>query len=117
MAIGMTKHEFMHSLPIDLSAYFKSHKLRQKMHDEKMWIMGKYVEIAVEVAIDHAFNGRKANSKYLEKPFMQEELSKKEVEKTMTKSQLEKNAENVFLQLGIMGANFNRQKKQESMGS
>lgn len=117
MAIGMTKHEFMHSLPIDLNAFFIAHKLRQDMRDEQMWFMGKYVEIAVEVAIDHALNGRKARSKYLEKPFMQEELSKNKVEKQMTKSQLEKSAENVFLQLGIMGANFNRQKKQESMGS
>ena len=85
--------------------------------DSLNWILGAYINNAVEVAIDHAFNGRKSRSKYLEKPFMQEELSKKEVEKSMTKSQLEKNAENVFLQLGIMGANFNRQKKQESIVS
>lgn len=115
MAIGMTKHEFMHSLPNDLYVFFKAHKLRLKMRDEEMWYIGKYVEIAVGVALDHAFNGRKSNSKYPEKPFMQEEINKKEVEKKMSKEQLEKNAENVFLQLGIMGANFNRQKKQESM--
>lgn len=99
-------------------------KLIEKGYQEKIkeidslnWLLGAYINNAVCVAIDHSFNGKKATSKYLEKPFMQEELSKKEVKKTMTKSQLEKNAENVFLQLGIMGANFNRQKKQESMGS
>lgn len=99
-------------------------KLIEKGYQEKIkeidylnWLLGAYINNAVTVAIDHAFNGRKARSKYLEKPFMPEELNKKEVEKTMTKSQLEKNAENVFLQLEIMGANFNRQKKQESMGS
>lgn len=115
MAIGMTKHEFMHSLPNDLHVFFKSYKLRRKIRDEEMWCMGKYVGIAVSVAMDHAFNGRKSNSKYPDKPFMQEGKNKKEVEKKISKEQLEKNAENVFLQLGIMGANFNRQKKQESM--
>lgn len=95
----------------------KGYQDKIKEIDSLSWLLGAYINNAVCVAIDHSFNGKKATSKYLEKPFMQEEKNKKEVEKTMTKSQLEKNAENVFLQLGIMGANFNRQKKQESMGS
>lgn len=99
-------------------------KLIEKGYQEKIkeidslnWLLGAYINNAVGVAIDHSFNGKKATSKYLEKPFMQEETNKKEVEKSMSKEQLEKSAENVFLQLGIMGANFNRQKKQEGIVS
>ena len=43
------------------------------------WI-GNYGISALMVAIDHSFNGRKANSKYTEKPFRIFELTDEERE-------------------------------------
>lgn len=43
------------------------------------WI-GNYGISALMVAIDHSFNGRKANSKYIEKPFRIFELTDEEKE-------------------------------------
>lgn len=76
----MTKQEFMKSKPIELPAFYKAHKLRQQMRDEEMWYLGKYVEIAVSVAIDHCLNGKTAKSEYVKKPFLiaeKEEVKKK----------------------------------------
>lgn len=114
--MGITWWQFWELNPHKIKIISKGYHEKQVEMDSMMhaW-WGNYGLSAVSVAIDHAFNGRKANSKYPDKPFMQEEKNKKEVEKKMSKEQLEKNAENVFLQLGIMGANFNRQKKQESI--
>lgn len=37
-----------------------------------MWFMGVYVQSAVSVAIERNLAGKKAKSKYLEKPIMQD---------------------------------------------
>lgn len=44
-----------------------------------MWMMGLYVNNAVFVAVDHALNGRKATSRYMEEPIsmMSEECDDK----------------------------------------
>lgn len=72
LAMGVTKKEFFHSSPKVLSAYAEGYKIQRKVQDENMWIMGQYMVSAVSVAIDHCLNGRKASSKYVEKPFMQD---------------------------------------------
>lgn len=102
--------------PRIIKLILKGHQDKIKEQDRMNWLLGSYINNAVIVAIDHSFNGKKATSKYIEKPFL-EEKSYKKVEKSMSQKELEKSAENVFLQLGIMGANFNRQKKQESVVS
>lgn len=38
-----------------------------------MWYMGMYVQNAVGVAVEHCLAGRKAKSKYMQKPIMHEE--------------------------------------------
>jgi hypothetical protein len=112
--MGITWWQFWELNPHKIKIISKGYHEKQVEMDSMMYAWwGNYGLSAVSVAIDHCFNGRKANSKFVDKPLMQVEV--KNDEKSMSQKELEKNAENVFLQLGIMGANFNRQKKQESM--
>ena len=46
-------------------------KLKMRMQDEQMWMLGMYVQSAVSVAIEHNLAGKKAKSKYFDKPIMQ----------------------------------------------
>ena len=76
MAIGMTKHEFMHSLPNDLHAFFKSHKLKLKMRDEEMHRQGLYNLKAFQVVISHfgaGLSGKHSKEEYCKLPFLFEE--------------------------------------------
>lgn len=46
--------------------------MEQKRKDEEMWRMGLYVQSAVSTAVEHNLAGRKAKSKYIEKPLLYE---------------------------------------------
>lgn len=58
-----------------------------------MWYMGMYVQSAVSAAIEHNFAGKRAKSKYIEKPIMesayedeglpQEEIDERELKKML----------------------------------
>lgn len=50
--------------------------MKTKIEDEKMWIMGQYTLSAVSVAVEHCLAGRKAKSKYIDKPILQNVLEK-----------------------------------------
>lgn len=70
----MTKHEFMKSKPIELVAYGKAHKLKQKIRDEELWLQGFYNYQALQVAFAHFgadLSGKKSDVKYLDKPITQ----------------------------------------------
>lgn len=71
---------------------------------------GTYGLSAVSVAVEHCLAGKKAKSEFVKTPLLQTS-DKKTNEKSLSVKELEKKAENVFLQLGIMGANFNNQKQ------
>lgn len=74
-----------------MKAYEDAFALSQKLIDRNSWNMGNYMTNAVTVALDHAFNGKKAKSKYLEKPLLeqyfddltltQEEIDNRELQK------------------------------------
>lgn len=72
---------------------------------------GSYGLSAVSVAVEHCLHGRKAKSEYIKQPILSNFENENEQKKKITQQELEKKAENVFLQLGIMGANFNNQKQ------
>ena len=48
-----------------LNAFCKAFELKQKMLDEKMWIMGVYVQCAVSTAVEHNLAGKKAKCGYV----------------------------------------------------
>ena len=90
---GLTPEDINWSCPTDLEPYSRAYTLETKQKDEMMWFMGIYVQNAVSVAIERNFAGKKAKSKYLEKPIMhelesdvgltQEEIDERELRKML----------------------------------
>lgn len=84
-------HDIDWSSPVDLEPYEQAHKLQIQEQDSQLYTMGMYVMSAVSTAVDHAFNGKKAKSKYIEKPILaevieesmltQEEIDEREMRK------------------------------------
>ena len=93
-------------------------KLIQKGHEEKIkeadylaWLCNQYTASAVMVAVDRCLNGKKATSKYVEKPVLQDVFFKEEnsvsMQGDLTEEEKKQKTEKLFMQLKIMGANFN----------
>lgn len=79
ISIGISYKDFGDMNPRIINAISKGYEGKMNDIDYLMWTMGSYVEVAVLASIDRALNGRKAKSKYLEKPFsmMDEEFEEK----------------------------------------
>lgn len=70
---GFTVDDIDWSCPADLEPYAKAHKLEVMENDSIIHaVCGNYVLSAVSVAVEHCLAGRKAKSKYIDKPIMQE---------------------------------------------
>lgn len=91
--------------PKELDPYYKAYMLKQKADDRNRWEQGLYNHVAVAVAIDKTFNGKKSSSKYPEKPFHQEEVK--------TEDEALKKAKLLFANLEIMQSNYNLAKKEK----
>ena len=88
---GLTVKDIENSNPREMKAYEDAFALSQKLIDRNSWNMGNYVTSAVTVALDHSFNGKKAKSKYVERPLLeeyfenltltQEEIDNREIQK------------------------------------
>ena len=74
-----------------------------------MWTMGRYILSAVQTATDNCLNGKKARSKYVEKPFM--ELAEEENE--ISEEQIQKQREAFVAKLLIMKSNFELNHKKD----
>ena len=68
---GLSVDDIDWSCPAELEPYNKAHSMEQKEQDEQLWSMGIYVESDVRTEIDRSFHGKKATSKYIEKPILQ----------------------------------------------
>ena len=114
MTIGVPYETFWHLVPNELSAFYKSYKQRQKIKDEEMWMMGQYVMSAVSVAVEHCLAGKKAHSKYIEKPILSNDsISASKDENNMSQEEKNKKIEELFLKLEIMGKNHKLTKEKE----
>ena len=90
----------------------KGYKIRQKIQDEQMWAwFGSYAFSAVNVAVDGNLHGRKAKSKYIEKPIMR---SIEEQNEPMSEEELQKQRELFVARLQVMQSNFELNHKKES---
>lgn len=77
-AMGISVEEFKHMTPYKLECCLKGHKINRQMRDEEMWLwFGNYGLSAVSVAVEHCLAGKKAKSKYIEKPIFKEEAERK----------------------------------------
>jgi hypothetical protein len=63
--------------PHIINLLIKGHQEKIKEKDYLAWVSGQYVLSAVSVAVEHNLAGRKAKSKYIEKPFLQSVLEEK----------------------------------------
>ena len=85
--------------------------MRQKMQDEQIWAwFGSYAVSAVAVAVDANLHGRKAKSKYIDKPIMQRI---EEQNKPMSEEELQKQRELFVAKLQVMQSNFELNHKKE----
>lgn len=119
MTIGVPYETFWHLVPNELRAFYKSYKQRQKIKDEEMWMMGQYVMSAVSVAVEHCLAGKKAHSKYIEKPILSNDsISSSKDENNMSQEEKNKKIEELFLKLEIMGKNhkLTKEKEEKEMG-
>lgn len=65
--------QFKHLNPTKLEYCLKGYELRRKMQDRDMWeYFGTYGLSAVMTAVEHCLAGRKAISKYIDKPNLQD---------------------------------------------
>lgn len=104
---GLSVDDIDWSSPADMEPYLKAHKEGLKEKDYLAWLQGQYTLSAVSVAVEHCIAGRKAKSKYIEKPLMQEIEEKQQENKPLTEEEKKRQTERLFLRLRIMGANFN----------
>lgn len=106
-AIGVSWQEFWGMNPHIIKLLIKGHEEKIKEQDYMAWLSNQYTLSAVSVAVEHCLAGRKAKSKYIEKPIMQEIEEKQQENKPLTEEEKKRQTEQLFLRLRIMGANFN----------
>lgn len=89
--MGISYDTFWHLNPIKMQSFYKAEQIKSKQRDEENWMLGMYIQSAVSVAVEHLLAGKKAKSKYIEKPFLQdsdiglteEERNEKELQKML----------------------------------
>lgn len=93
--------------PHIIKLLLKGHEEKIKEQDYLAWLFNQYTMSAVSVAVEHCLAGKKAKSKYIEKPIMQKIEEKQEENRQLTEEEKKRQTEKLFMQLRIMGANFN----------
>ncbi len=58
--------------PHIIKLMLKGHQEQVKQQDYFAWLFNQYTMSAVSVAVEHCLAGKKAKSKYIRKPIMQE---------------------------------------------
>ena len=120
---GITWEQFWGMNPRIIKLISKGHENKIKKRDEEAWRMGIYNQSAVSVAVEHCLAGRKAQSKYIEKPFlMQAEINQKAEAEQLTEAEKQKQVELLFMRLQVQAHNFKqeqkkKQKEQDGIGA
>lgn len=100
---GLSVDDIDWSSPADMEPYLKAHKEELKEKDYLAWLQGQYTLSAVSVAVEHCLAGRKAKSKYIKKPLLQE---LEEQNKPMTEEEIQRQRELFVAKLQAMKTNF-----------
>lgn len=87
---GFTVHDIDMSCPADLQPYADAYSLERRQQDNEMWLwFGSYGVSAVAVAVEHCLSGKKAKSKYIDRPVMEQhgiagkEITDKDIRKAI----------------------------------
>lgn len=96
--------------PHIINLLIKGHQEKIEEQDCLAWMFNQYTLSAVMVAVEHNLAGRKARSKYIEKPLLQE-IEKKNV--PMTEDEIQKQRDLFIARMQAMQANFELNRKAE----
>ena len=103
----MTKDEFFHSTPKEISVYINAYKEQReyelKSTNYQSWLTGSYVLQAINCAFSK-------NGNYPENPLLKEEKSIESIEKRSGRSKEEMQQELRLMELRVMQANANIEK-------
>lgn len=102
-AIGVSWQEFWGMNPHIIKLLLKGHEEKIKEQDYLAWLSNQYTLSAVSVAVEHCLAGRKAKSKYIKKPLLQE---LEERNKPMTEKEIQRQRELFVAKLQAMKTNF-----------
>lgn len=102
-AMGVSWEEFWRTNPYILKLIYKGHKEKIKEQDYMAWLSNQYTLSATSVAVEHNLAGRKARSKYIKKPLLQE---LEEKNKPMSEEELQRQRELFVAKLQVMKTNF-----------
>ena len=91
------------SCPADIEPYMKMYDLSERKEDEKAWLHGRYVYEAVLTALDKGFSGKKSKMEYPDKPYS---IKAREDKGQIAYDEKMKKVKGIFMQLGVMKANF-----------
>lgn len=94
--------------PHIINLLIKGYREKIKEQDYLAWLFGQYTLSAVMVAVEHNLAGRKARSKYIEKPLLQE-IEKKNV--PMTEDEIQKQRELFISRMQAMKTNFDKNRE------
>lgn len=104
--MGISYETFLHLTPKRLNYFIEGYKIKQKMRDEEMWLLGQYFMSALDATVcNHAlWRGKHGKpSKYIEKPILQTEETK---EKVLTEEEKKKQLEKFVLSMKLMEKNY-----------
>ena len=93
--MGLSYNEIVHSTLCKLSVYEEAHKIKKKMIDEQMYVMGCYNFEALTVALYNfglGLSGKtsKQPKKYLDKPYLCEQKDIEEMTDTELDAEIRK---------------------------
>lgn len=112
---GITVDDINWGCPTDFEPYIKAYKQQEKKKDEEMWMQGLYVYNAFQTVMENfgdGLSGKRGNSKYIKKPFMQSEKA----DGKLTEGELQKQREAFVMGLKVMQSNYelNHKKSEDS---
>lgn len=111
--MGVSWKEFWEMNPRIIKLLDKGHEEKIKEQDYLAWLFNKYTLSAVSVAVEHCLAGKEAKSEYIKEPFLQDIEEKQKINEELTEKEKKKRTEKLFMNLRIMGANFNLNKEGE----
>ena len=114
--MGIDENTFWTLTPRKLKIYADVYQRKLKDQDRMNWQLGAYFMNAVSVSLDHAFNGHKARSEYLEKPFSERDDDEYIDASDWTEEQKEEARMKLFGYLGeLQESHENAEKQKEAM--
>lgn len=109
ISIGLTKEQFYSCTMRQLNAYIEANKMKLVEKDLFDYRQGQYFLSALQTALDGAFNGKKAKTTYIDKPFLsdiQDSIISKEKDRPLTEEEKQRQIDLFVLKRQIAKKNY-----------